>query len=121
MVVTPGLTEELTPSGFFDIFRLAARAHGPLPEAFEPFTALFAAVILALHPIVVKLDIDWSANSTHTTSPGERWAVKDKNTIAGIPGKAPGRTTRMAGTGKGVTLPSARAIIMVTRYVWYRA
>ena len=60
----------MPPSGLFDIFRLAARAHGPLSDALKPLAALLAAIIPAFHPLI-KLDIDWSANSTHLVSPGE--------------------------------------------------
>ena len=51
-------------SGFFDIFRLAARTHGPLSKALEPLATLFAAVILAFHSLI-KLDIDRSTDCTH--------------------------------------------------------
>lgn len=52
------------PSGLFDIFRLAARAHGPLSKTLEPFTTLSATVILPFHPLI-KLDINRSTDSTH--------------------------------------------------------
>jgi len=55
---------DMPPSGLFDIFRLAARAHGPLSDALKPLAALFATVIPAFHPFV-ELDIDRSAYSTH--------------------------------------------------------
>ena len=67
MIVPPtreGDSDESPLSGFFDIFRLAAWTHGPLSDALKPFAALFAAVILALHPLI-KLDIDRSTDCTH--------------------------------------------------------
>ncbi len=67
MIVSPileGDSGESPLSGFFDIFRLAARAHWPLSDALESLAALFAAIILALHPFI-KLDIDRSTDCTH--------------------------------------------------------
>jgi hypothetical protein len=84
-VVTPGPAEEPPEellSDFFDIFRLAARAHGPLSNALEFLTALFAAVVLAFHPIIIELDIDRSTDCTHLASPGERWERKEYKTLS---------------------------------------
>lgn len=76
MVIPPaeGFPEAL-PSGFFDILRLAARAHGMLADTLEPFATFFAAVILALYPLI-KLDIDRSTYCTHWLSTGRDVGVR---------------------------------------------
>lgn len=74
MVATPDPAEEnpeAPPSDFFDIFRLAARAHGPLADTLELLAAFFAAVVCALHALI-ELDIDWSTDCAHLASPGKR-------------------------------------------------
>jgi hypothetical protein len=67
MIVPPtreGDSDESPLSGFFDIFRLAARTHWPLSDALKSFAAFLATVVLALHPLI-KLDIDRSTDRTH--------------------------------------------------------
>jgi hypothetical protein len=59
---------EAVPLDRFNVFRLAARTHGSFADTLELLAALFAPVILALHPFI-ELDIDRSANCTHLTSP----------------------------------------------------
>jgi hypothetical protein len=90
-VVTPGPAEEPPEellSDFFDIFRLAAWTHGPLSNALEPLATLLAAVIRALHPIIIELDIHRSTDCTHLASPGERWEAENIKPYRGSRGRA---------------------------------
>ena len=52
-------------SVFFHILGLAAGAHRPFADSFEPFTAFFTAIVLSLQPLRRNIDIDRPTNGTH--------------------------------------------------------